>query len=451
MEKIVSSTRLFHEIIAASKPAFDKMCGTTPIPRFRAARQSFPTDRVGDVAAAARAALAAPGCLDRIKPGMRIAIGVGSRGIANLPLLTRELAAAIRAAGGEPFIVPAMGSHGGATAEGQAEMLAGLGVDEAACGAPVVSSMEVRQIGETRMEIKGTPVTIPVYLDAAALDADGIVLVQRVKPHTAFRGRYESGLCKMLVIGFGKHRGAMAYHRYGFGPFAELMPKVAAQVLRAAPVLFGLAVVENAYHDTALVEAVPSEDFLAREPELLKYAFSLMGRLYFDHLDVLIVEEIGKNFSGDGMDPNITGTFPTPFAGQGLDVESRVVLRLSEETHGNAIGLGMADFSTVRAFLQADPIPTYTNSLTSRVSCVAKVPLLMPDDETAIKAAIYKSTSPTAEVPRIVKIRNTGNMELIGISEALWAEAEAHPSVALEGEPYALRFDAERMLLPEGA
>lgn len=444
----MSHPRMFHEIIANALPAFEAMCGGVEIPRFRAARQRFPKDRIADVGAAVHAALAAPGCIGKVKPGMRIAVCVGSRGIAGISLLTATVIAALKEAGAIPFIVPAMGSHGGATAEGQAEMLATLGVTEAACGAPVVSSMEVRRIGEARTTIKGAAVTIPLYLDAHTLDADGIVLVQRIKPHTAFRGPIESGLCKMLVIGLGKHRGAMAYHRYGFGPFGELLPVVASEVLKKAPVLFGLAVLENAFHDTAHVEAVPAEAFVGREPELLRRAFALMGRLYFDFLDVLIVEEIGKNFSGDGMDPNITGSYPTPFAGKGLDVESRVVLRLSEETHGNAIGLGMADFSTVRAFLGVDPIPTYTNALTSRVSGVAKIPLLMPDDQTAIKAAIYKSTSPTADHPRIVKIANTGNVERVEISEALWPEAEAHPDVTLEGEPYALRFDGERMLLP---
>jgi len=444
----MSDSRLFHERIAESRPAFEKMCGRTEIPLFRRARQHFPRERVADVARAARETLNGPGCLDRVEPGMRIAVCVGSRGIADIPTLTAVTVAALKEAGAVPFIVPAMGSHGGATAEGQKDMLAGLGVTEAACGAPVVSSMEVRRIGEVSLTIKETPVTVPVYLDANALDADGIVLVQRIKPHTAFRGPYESGLCKMLAIGLGKHRGAMAYHRYGFGPFAEMVPLVAAEVLRKAPVLFGLSVVENAFHEIAHVEAIPAAAILSREPPLLRKAFALMGKIFFDHLDVLIVEEIGKNFSGDGMDPNITGTYPTPYAGKGLDVESRVVLRLSKETHGNSIGLGMADFSTVRTFLQAEPIATYTNSMTSRVSGVAKIPLLMPDDEMAIKAAIYKSTSPTADHPRIVKIRNTEEVESVEISEALWPEAEARADVTLEGEPFALRFGADRMLLP---
>lgn len=437
----------FHERILANRQAFAKICGETPIPRFRKARQKFPKDRVLDIPGAVRATLRESGRLDKIRPGMRVALAVGSRGIANLAVIVTALVVALKDAGAEPVIVPAMGSHGGATAEGQAEMLATFGVTEETCGAPVKSSMNTERIGETTALVDGHEVTIPVYMDSLALTADAVIPVVRVKPHTAFRGPIESGICKMLVIGLGKHKGALAYHRYGFGTFADVVPQVADYVLRHINVPFSLAVIENASHETAHIEAVAGEDTLRREPELLQKAFSLMGRICFDNLDLLIVEEIGKNFSGDGADPNITGSYPTPYAGQGLRVESRVILRLSEETHGNAIGLGMADYTTTRALLQVDPVATYTNSMTSRASCVAKVPLVMPDDELAIRAGIYKSTTVTADHPRIVKIANTGDLETIDISEALWPEAEAHHMVTLEGEPFCLAFDADRMLV----
>jgi hypothetical protein len=438
---------LFHQRIASSLPSFDKMLGGIVIPRFRLARQRFRADRIDDVRATLQGELAKPGRLDAIKPGMRVAIAVGSRGIANVTQIIRDLIASIRQAGAEPFIVPGMGSHGGATAEGQARMLASVGVSEELCGAPVVSSMEARPIGQASVTARGEKVVIPVFLDANALSADALVPVVRIKPHTAYRGPYESGICKMLVIGLGKHVGAMAYHKYGFGIFADVIPAVAGSVLSRVNVPFTLACVENARHETAVLEAVPGDKILAREPELLKIAFSFMGQLYFENLDELIVEEIGKDISGDGMDPNITGSYPNEFCGQGLSVESRVVLGLSEGTHGSAVGLGMADYTTVKTMLQVDPISTYTNAMTSRASCVAKLPLVMPDDLTAIRAGIFKSTSPTADAPRVVKIRDTGNIDLIEISESLWPEAEARPEVTLEGEAYELDFDENRMLI----
>ena len=443
----MSHDLLFHQRIASSLPFFDRMVGEVVIPRFRLTRQRFRTDRLHDVEATLLSELAKPGRLDAIKPGMRVAIAVGSRGIANITMIVRNLVASIRQAGADPFIVPGMGSHAGATAEGQVQMLASVGVSEELCGAPILSSMEAKRIGQTSVTVRGEKVVIPVFLDANALSADVVIPVVRVKPHTAFRGPYESGICKMLVIGLGKHAGALTYHKYGFGIFAEVIPTVAADVLARVKVPFSLACVENSWHETAVLEAVSGNEILAREPELLKIAFSLMGKLYFDNLDELIVEEVGKDISGDGMDPNITGTFHNEFCGKGLNVESRVVLSLSKGTHGNAVGLGMADFINVKTLLQFDPISTYTNAMTSRVSPVAKIPLVMPDDLTAIRAGIFKSTSPTADAPRIVKIRDTGNIELIEISESLWPEAESHPEVTFASEPYDLDFDENRMLI----
>ncbi len=437
----------FHERILSDRRAFVGICGETPIPRFRKVRQKFPKDHIGDIPDAVREALGKPGRLGGIRPGMRVALAVGSRGMTNLRAMVAALVVCLKEAGAVPFIVPAMGSHGGATAVGQEEMLATLGITEETCGAPVQSSMEVERIGETSAIYGGVKVRIPVYLDTLALAADAVVPVARVKPHTAFRGQVESGICKMLAIGLGKHLGALAYHRYGLGTFAEVIPKAAEHVLRRVNVPFSLAVVENASHETAHLEAVPGEATLEREAELLKKAFSLMGKILFDKLDVLIVEEIGKNFSGDGADPNITGSYATPYAGQGLHAESRVILRLSKESHGNALGLGMADYTTVRAMLQMDPVVTYTNCMTSRVSCVGKVPLVMPDDELAIRAGIHHSISVTADTPRIVKIANTNDLDVIDISEALWPEAEANAQVAFEGDPFELAFDADRALV----
>ncbi|MDR3220740.1 MAG: DUF362 domain-containing protein [Candidatus Accumulibacter sp.] len=443
----MSQNLLFHQRIASSQSSFDKMLGEVLIPRFRLARQRFRADRLDDTRATLLDELAKPGRLGAIGRGKRVAIAVGSRGIANVTMIVRELAAAIRRAGADPFIVPGMGSHGGATAEGQRQMLASIGISEELCGAPVVSSMEVKRIGQATVTVRGEKVLIPVFLDANALAADALVPVVRVKPHTAYRGPYESGICKMLVIGLGKHVGAMAYHKYGFGIFAEVIPAVAGSVLAQVNVPFTLACVENARHQTAVLEAVPGGEIMKREPELLKIAFSFMGRLYFDNLDELVVEQIGKDISGDGMDPNITGTYWNEYCGKGLSAESRVVLGLSEGSHGSAVGLGMADYTTVKTMLQVDPVSTYTNVMTSRATLVAHLPMVMPDDLTAIRAGIFKSTSPTADAPRIVKIRDTGNVDCIEISESLWPEAEAHPEVTLESEAYDLAFDQNRRLV----
>lgn len=435
------------ELLAATLPSFEKICGDVRLPRMRAARQQFPTDAIDDVAAATRRTLETSGCLAAIKPGARIALCVGSRGLASLSDLVAATVAAIRAAGGEPFIVPAMGSHGGATAEGQTEMLATLGVTEQSCGAPIVSSMETVVIGETRVMVDGTSVSLPIYLDKHALAADGIVPINRVKPHTAFRGPIESGLCKMLAIGLGKHDGAMSYHRYGFGIFSEVVPAVAKTVIEKTPVLFGVASIENAFHQVAEVEAIPAGRIVEREPALLKRAFDLMGKIHCNNLDVLVIDAVGKDYSGDGMDPNITGTFSTPYCGKGLQAACRLVLGLSEGTHGNFIGLGLADMTTIHAFEQVDPAPTYTNALTCRLLDQAKIPMVMPNEKIAFQAAIFKSTSTTAENPRIVRIRNSGDITEIEISEALWDEAERHPHITLTGEPFAYAFDGAGRLI----
>ncbi|SBV97403.1 conserved hypothetical protein [uncultured delta proteobacterium] len=435
------------ELITATLPSFEKICGDIQLPRMRKARQHFSPDSAGDVAAATRKALETSGCLASVKPGARIALCVGSRGLASLADLVAATVAAIRAAGGEPFIVPSMGSHGGATAEGQTELLAALGVTENTCGAPVVSSMETAVIGETRVMVNGTEVTFPMYLDKQALDADGIVPINRIKPHTAYRGAIESGLCKMLAIGLGKHEGAMSYHRYGFGIFPEVVPAVAKAIIEKTPVLFGVASIENAFHQVAEVEAIPAGSILEREPALLKRAFALMGRLYFDNLDVLIIDEVGKDHSGDGMDPNITGSFSTPYGGKGLEAATRLVLGVSEGSHGNFVGLGLADITTIHAFDQSDPLPTYTNCLTCRLLKQAKIPMVTPNEKIAFQAAVFHSILPTAGNPRMVRIRNTGDIAEIEISEALWAEAERHPQVTLAGEPFSYAFDGTGRLI----
>jgi len=343
----------------------------------------------------------------------------------------------VRAAGADPFVMPAMGSHGGATAEGQADMLNTLGVNERSVGAPIISHMETRIIGEAMPGF-------PLHMSVDILDSDGCIFVCRVKPHTSFRGTYESGFMKMLAIGAGKHNGALVTHRLGFGVFHEMIPKMGQCALENAPIIGGVGSIENAFYKIAKIKALRADQFMAEEPALLREAFAFMGQIYLNDLDVLMVDELGKNFSGDGMDPNITGTFATPYGSGGVKAGNRIVFALSEETHGNATGLGTADFVTSKVFKEFDPLTTYTNALTSRVTLVGKMPIVLPDEYTAFRMAIYNSIREGAqEAPRVVHIDNTEQVEFINISEALWPEAEAHERITFATEPFDYRFDSK--------
>ena len=283
----------------------------------------------------------------RVKPGMRIAITAGSRGIANVALTTKCIADFVKSRGAYPFVVPAMGSHGGATAEGQKEILAGYGITEDYMECPIISSMEVKKIGVNE---EGRD----VFIDKNAAEADGIILGCRIKPHTAFRGPYESGMMKMMAIGLGKQYGAEVCHEQGFKNMAKNVPMFGKCIIKNAPILFAVPTIENAFDETCKITAVAAEEIEALEPGLLKEAFSYMPKILVDSCDVLVVDQIGKNFSGDGMDPNITGTFCTPYASGGIQSQRVVVLDLSPETHGNGIGLGYSSATTKRVFDQLD-------------------------------------------------------------------------------------------------
>jgi hypothetical protein len=426
----------FDALYPAFSRVLDKLLPAVTLPRFARVSQRFPRPRVKNVRAVVREQLQRPGCLDAVRPGMRIGVCAGSRGIANLPLLLAELVGALRDKGAEPFIVPSMGSHGGATAEGQTALLAELGVTEAACGAPVVSDMRTVILGRTA---NGHT----VFLDAALAAADGIIPVVRVKPHTCFRAPYESGFVKMLAIGLGKHDAALAAHECPFEHFGARILETASFILDAAPVLFGLGTIENARHETARVMAVPGGRILEEEPEYLREAFSLMATIYFEPLDVLVVEKIGKDISGEGMDPNITGTYHTRCAGEGFQAACRVVLGLTEETRGSGVGIGMVDFTTLSVLRGLDLVPMYTNALSARAPKLVRLPLVMPDAKQAILAAQYASRHDPVAGPRIVIIRNTADIDSILVSEALWAEAEAHPQTSVDKKDLSLAFDRD--------
>jgi hypothetical protein len=410
------------------------------LPPMARVRYEIPTaPPLADIAAAVAEQLRRSEISALVRPGQRIAIGVGSRGIARLAEITAALVVELRALGAEPFVVPAMGSHGGATAEGQREVLARLGVTEAGVGCPVVSDMATEEIGRTSDGI-------PARVDRQALAADGIVFVARVKPHTAFRGKYESGLAKMVAIGLGKQEGAASCHAAGFGDMARRVPLLAELTVARTRLRFGLAVLENAYDQPYRLLAVPAECILADEPALLDEAKTAMPRVPFDQLDVLAIDEIGKNVSGDGADPNITGRYPTPFASGGPTVAKQVVLSLTAETEGNANGIGTADFTTVRAASQMDLGQTYPNGLTSTVVGPTALPMILPSDRLALAAAVLTCNA-VGRAPRLMRIANTLKLREFMVSPSLLDEVAAHPHLELLAGPEPLPFDADGNLL----
>lgn len=406
-------------------PLLPPTIATRELPRLRPVRQIFPRPRHPDVYAGAYAEATKQLQMLGARPGARIALGVGSRGIRDIVTVVKATVAACRDAGLSPFITPAMGSHGGGTAEGQQQVLAHLGVTEESVGAPILSNTEVEQIGVTSWGM-------PVYFDKVALSADYIVPINRVKPHTDFAGTHESGLCKMLVIGFANHIGCSRVHEETFARFHEVIPATAAVVLKTVPVAFGMAIVENAYDETYLIEAVPRERILEREAELLRIAYANMARLYFSHIDVLIVDEIGKNISGAGMDPNITGrTAGGILPGySGPTIKRIVVAGLTEATGGNAIGIGQADFTTAHLLAQFNPEPTYTNAIAAGTPESGRLPVVLPTLEDAVRAALHSCGLNDWSQAAIVRIKNTLHIDQIWVSDALAPVVEASPNLA---------------------
>jgi hypothetical protein len=404
-----------------------------PLPRMVKVRQHFHAPEIDDVASAVRRAIAEAGVLPRIAPGDRVAIAVGSRGVADIPTIAREVVRAIAAVGGQPFLVPAMGSHGGATAEGQREVLESLGVTEAFVGAPIVSSMDVVEVGRL-------PNGLPVYTDKHAYQADKIVVINRIKPHTAFRGPVESGLLKMITIGLGKQKGAEAAHAYSFKYMAEHVLEMAKMVIARAPIVFGVGTIENAYDRPAKIVAIPAEKLVDEEPKLLVEAKALMPKIAFTPLDVLVVDEIGKDISGDGMDPNITGRYGTPYASGGVEAARTVVLRLTEKTHGNANGIGLADITTRDVFESIDWEKGYANALTSTVVGTVKLPMFLDTGELAVKAAIKTCNAFDLTRVRLVRIKNTLHLKDIWISESLLHEARQRDDIEIVTEPLPMDF-----------
>jgi hypothetical protein len=415
-------------------------------PKVVKVRQDFPRPRVEDVEEALREQCEREEIRSRIEPGMQVAITAGSRGISGIDNILRSLVQILKDAGAKPFIIPAMGSHGGATAEGQVEILSSLGVTEESVGAEIRSSMEVVELGETESGV-------PVYMDRIASEADGVVIVGRIKQHTDFRSDVESGLLKMSAIGLGKHAQALALHAHGVEGIRDYMVEAGKKVFESGKVLFGIGIVENAYEETAMVEAIPPERVVEREAELLKESAKLMPKLPVSDMDVLFVDELGKNFSGTGMDTNVVGRFRILGVEDPESPEAKylIVSDVSEASHGNALGVGLADFTTQRLFEKIDYEAMYQNVLTSTFPERAKIPMILASDREALEAAIRCNWGIEPEDTRFVRIPNTLHLRYAYLSENLLDEAIANGNVEVVGDAAEMEFDEDGYFTSFGA
>ena len=413
---------------------------TNRFPQLVRVRQKFAATPPIDVRGEVRAGLAPLAAT--LAPGARVAVAVGSRGITGLFRIVAAAIDTLRESGARPFIVPAMGSHGGATPEGQVELLAGYGITEAALGVAIRPSMEVRQVGVT---VDG----VEVVWGVEALGADAVLVVNRIKPHTDFLGGLGSGLMKMLVVGLGKHVGAATFHRAASQHgYERVLRTAAALVLARLPVLGGLAIVENQRHETAGLEVIPAAGLIGREEQLGVEANRLMPRLPFGEIDLLIVDRMGKNISGTGMDPAVIGRMIHGYS-LSEEVERRsphvrrlFVRDLTPESHGNALGLGMADFTTDRLIRAMDRNVTITNSLTALSLQGAKIPIAFASDREVLHAALGSLAVNDPARIRVVRIRDTLSVEDLAISTALAESLPADGSMHVEGPPQPMAFDA---------
>jgi hypothetical protein len=407
------------------------------IPHAAPIRQTAPQPVVADVAGEVRRQWLGSRFAKRVRPGSRVAVGVGSRGIANVSTIVRATLDSLRELGAEPFVVAAMGSHGGATAEGQRQLLAEYGVSEQALGVPVKTDMTAVQIGKNSWGE-------PVFWDKNALEADAVVTVSRVKPHTDFRGRFESGILKMIVIGLGKRDGASQHHRWGVRGLRDMLPETGKVVLQKTPFAAGLAVLENAHEQTARLKVVDRDEVLEVEAGLLEEARGLMGRLPFDQLDLLVIGEIGKNYSGAGIDPNVVSrllieTQPEP--GTPPRITRICCLDLSPESHGNGTGVGIADLTTDRLLAAIDPIPFRMNNLTACFLWRSKLPIAFPTDRECIDQGVQTCWQPNPDAVRMAVIPNTLELADLWVSAPLLEEAKKHPHLEVTGELQAMPFD----------
>jgi hypothetical protein len=407
-------------------------------PRLFVVRQNFPDRSIADIPGEVRKQLAAASFGARLKPGASVAIGVGSRGISNISTIVRAAVDYWKAQGMRPFIFPAMGSHGAATAEGQADVLAHYGIHEATMGCPVRSSLEVVSLGKTEEGIEA-------FLDATAAASDGVMLVGRVKWHTDFDGRIESGLFKMMAIGLGKFAGAQRYHTYAYKLGLErVIRQVGRHVLSSGKIIGGLAIVEDAHHNTALVEALPVESMELREEQLLAISKQWTAKIPVPHLDILILDEIGKNISGAGMDTKVVNRSVTGGYNPWPDtpVIERIYVRgISSVSYGNAVGLGLADVVHERLVRTMDRKPTYINAFTASTCQAARIPAYFPTDRECLERLMPTVGKLDMSQVEIGWVRNTLELSPIILSENLLAEIRRNPLLEILGPPREFEFD----------
>lgn len=405
---------------------FDQLLADNQIPKFVRVRHEMDHSHIDDIEGAVAQAMRREGTLDRIKPGDSVCITAGSRDVANIARIIRAICDQVKSVGAHPFIIPAMGSHAGAKAEGQRGIIEGYGVTEEAMGAPIRASMDTEVIAHSKSGLE-------IHLDKFANAADFLIPVGRIKAHTDFRGEVESGICKMLVIGMGKQHGAYQCHKLGFKSMAANVKEFAGAIIEKKPNMFAIGLIENAYHQTCRIEAIPAGRILEEEPPLLEYAKSRMAKVPFDQADILFVDETGKDISGAGMDPNVTGRsaqngISRPFA-------ERIVARdLTDEAHHNATGMGNADVTTRRLFDKIDMEQTYPNSLTSRDINGFRIPIVMENDNLAIRFALHTITGANAESGyRAMWIRDTNHVQTFYVTERLLADTAAMPWLRTDG------------------
>jgi hypothetical protein len=404
------------------------------VPRMVRVKRTFDTSRIEDVYGTVFSAMNMSRLADRLSPGNKIAVGVGSRGIADLVDLVRGTIDWFKDQDCVPFIVPAMGSHGGATAEGQKAMLERLGITEKLAGCPIRSSMNAVTLGHIN---SGQP----VYMDPYAAEADGIFVISRIKPATAYTAKHESGLLKMFTIGLGKQLGASSCHELGFHVFPQVMPAMTRLILEKKKTVLGaLAIVENAYDKLCVVEAVPAEKLELRDAELLDYARTRIATPPVDTLDVMLVDKMGKNISGPGMDPNVTGRFLSGVTTPKIHISKLAVFDLTDITNGNANGVGAADVINKRIFNKINFDYTYMNCFTSTITRNVAIPLMLESDENVIQACI-KTCHAGSRPLRMLRIRDTLTLDRLLVSPALAEELKDLDDCEILGTPEPMHFD----------
>ena len=392
----------------------------TTIPDVALVRRHFSTEHIEDVAGEVRVRLSQANLTGRVRPGQRIAITAGSRGVANIALILRTIVEELQKLDAKPFIVPAMGSHGGATAEGQTELIAEYGVTEEAMGCSILSAMDTVELGRN---CYGTA----IYMDRNAHNADGVIVVGRVKNHTSFRAPIESGLCKMMAIGLGKQRGAESIHARGVGELGLNIPEAAAVMIGTGKIVLGVATVENAHHQTCRIEVVPPEKIHDTDRELLLFSNRLLPLVPFDELDLLVVDWMGKNISGAGMDSNVVGMWRGTTDAPYPPIYQRVVvLNVTPESHGNCVGIGAADFTTRRLMSQFDAEKTYWNALTSNFPLAARIPITLDTDVETVEVAL-RSAKPEGGDFEMVRIKNTMELEEFYVTAPLLERLNGSP------------------------